>query len=172
MLDPGNIVTVTMTGGDITGNRARGKGSSVSADFNGYGGGVFIPAGNGLARSIFRMEGGIIGDNTSDSAQGNGVAIDTKATPAPLFAMSGPAYIGAGNDVHLRNNIPPPGMTPPQLMITVEGPLTASVPVVALITMNNYTGMPKQVLTGSPDFYPQKFAATGSHYIGIDGKMY
>jgi hypothetical protein len=172
MLDPGNTVTVTMTGGSITGNRARGKdGLSVSADFNGYGGGLFIPAGNGLVRSEFYLRGGVIKDNTSDSGQGNGVAMDTRATPAPLFAMSGPAYVDTGNDVHLRNNIPPPSMTPPQLMITVEGPLTAPVPVVAVITMNNYTGMPKQVLAGSP-FYPERFAAAGPHYISTDGKMH
>jgi hypothetical protein len=107
MLDLAGECRITMTGGEIRENRARGKegdGNLVNANCDGFGGGVFIP-GPSISLPIshsseFIMSGGVILNNISASGLGNGVVIDRKWTPVPRFVMTSQARI-VNNDVYL-----------------------------------------------------------------------
>ncbi|MDR2160009.1 MAG: hypothetical protein LBP23_08090 [Treponema sp.] len=159
---------LTMTGGNISRNRANGKVLVfVSSSLDGYGGGIFIPGvdENASTTNRFHLEGGVIQDNTSASGKGNGIVVDLNTTggTAPVFTIKGnPSIIG--NDILLRAD---PFLQAPK--INVSGPFSPSAPV--HITLDNYTTLPMPVLGGSFGPYLSWFTAAPYH-IDSFGRIY
>jgi hypothetical protein len=163
---------LTMTGGEIRNNRARNKYGTiyVSSALNGYGGGVFIPSSSNA--NVFRMSGGLISGNKSDSGKGNGIAMDRMINPPPLFYIGGPARI-EGDDVHLHYHA-----TWQDCIITIESPLTAANDGEITITMDDYPspGSNIRVLgesaAGLVSGNYQKFTAPSPYGINNTGRLY
>ena len=87
-----DTITVTMTGGEVSGNQAQSLGSEY-----GLGGGVYIQA-----ESKFAMSGGVIKENTAD-AEGGAVYMGFDATNIAnmkfsTFELSGSSYLPGGDD--------------------------------------------------------------------------
>jgi hypothetical protein len=170
MIDVQQDLRLTMTEGLISGNRARGKLSSeINSDFDGYGGGIFIP-GNGT-HTGFTMQGGTISDNKSDSGKGHGVAMDFLWLPVSTFAISGDARI-TGNDIHLYNK----SENPDNNIITIDGNLSApdsSIP----LTLHSYppSGSDLKVLGGASSLVSgnyRKFSVETPRQLQSDGRLY
>jgi hypothetical protein len=118
---------VAMSGGVISGNRARGQIAGTNPSCAGFGGGIFIPSHSSSFTPVnaFSMTGGEIGVNYSDSGSGNGVVVDTRWYLPPTFSMEGQAYINpaSGNDIYFSRN----SVTAPYYgyaAITITGNLT------------------------------------------------
>ncbi|MDR1287320.1 MAG: hypothetical protein LBK08_06900 [Treponema sp.] len=157
-------VKLTMQGGYISGNRARGLPGGVSPLCNGYGGGVFIPSASSssIPVNVFDMRGGEISGNYSDSGTGSGIVVDKMWFLGPEFSMGGGAYIGGGNDIYLSHNS---GYD--RALITVSANLTrhssAAPALIRLDSMPPVTGV--QVLGGLVSSNYMKF--TGVNPAGV-----
>jgi hypothetical protein len=161
----GNVI-LTMDGGEIAGNRARGIDTLFSPDL-GYGGGIFIANNSASNKTTFIMRGGRISDNRSiGRPYGNGIVIDhMRALYPPVFKMGGTARI-VNNDVNLHYHSA--DLFNP-VLIDITGFTAGHSPGPVEITMDDYTFSSCQVLTGS--FNSAHFTAP-SHTIGADGRLY
>ncbi|MDR2663488.1 MAG: hypothetical protein LBC31_10880 [Treponema sp.] len=162
----GNVI-LTMDGGEITGNRARGIDTSFSSAL-GYGGGIFIANNADVNKTTFIMRGGWISDNTSiGRPYGHGIVIDhIKASYPPVFKIGGMARI-VNNDVNLHYHSV--DLYNP-VLIDVTGFAPGHSPGPVEITMDTYVFSSCQVLAGS--FNSAHFTASWPHTIGADGKLY
>jgi hypothetical protein len=165
-LDRSGNVILTMDGGEITGNRARGI-DGLFSQYLGYGGGIFIANNSTSNKTTFIMRGGRISDNRSiGRPYGHGIVIDhIRALYPPVFKMGGTARI-VNNDVNLHYH--PLDVFNP-VLIDITGFVPGHSPGPVEITMDDYTFSSCQVLTGS--FNSAHFTAP-SHTIGADGKLH
>jgi hypothetical protein len=164
-------VTVTMTGGEISGNRAYGVPSGTSSLFTACGGGIFIAGSLGGNKDVFNLEGGSIKNNYSDSGLGHGIAIDDQWDPSPVLNMKG-FFDLSGNDICLRNHPSPPAG---YMTIKVTGPL-AEPQIIVEVNLEPWpasgTGIP--ILSGPyfTSYYAGWFTTQAGHVINPDGKLY
>ena len=165
--------TLTMRGGSITANSAKGGGG-----VNVAGNSIFVLAGGEISGNTatatdsggagvylhdgtLTMTGGAISGNTA-TGNGGGVYVDENST----FTMSDAPLVADGNDVYLAAN----------KCITVAGAFDASATTpVATITPNSYaegTQVLAESTSGLIAAYYGKFAVTknGSESWGIDGE--
>ncbi|MDR1105547.1 MAG: hypothetical protein LBL44_04250 [Treponema sp.] len=162
-------VKLTMHGGYISGNRARGLPGVESPGCNGYGGGVFIPSVSSyFTQNAFDMRGGEISGNYSDNGEGNGIVVDKMWSSGPEFSMGGGAYIGGGNDIYLsHNNV---GVID-RALITISSNLTRHSPAApALIRLDSVPPVVDvQVLDGLVSSNYMKFTGVGPRYVDSSG---
>jgi hypothetical protein len=162
MLDTSDV-TLVMSGGTISGNRAGGIAGGVSPTM-GYGGGILIPGNASPNPNTFIMSGGTISGNKSANGKGKGVAVD-RISDVPLFQMSGPARITPDNDVFIHSH------TANDCYITVAGPLSAAYPV-ATIDSDFAASSSVRVIDPLSLGYVGRFAAAGGHTLSPSGLLY
>jgi hypothetical protein len=185
MLGYNSSVKLTMTGGEISGNKAYGIEIANVSPNMGYGGGIFIPA-NTVSpmtdRTTFDMQGGIIRDNISGSGLGHGVAMDHRSWDMPpVFTLGGTARI-VNNDVNLHYYLTSLLVATEDCVITVTGFVPGHSPGPVEITIDDYAFVVPsivapldpnpscRVLIGS--FNSAHFTAPSPHYIGSNGRLY
>jgi hypothetical protein len=189
MLDYLGNVQLTMTGGVITNNRAKGpagNSSAVNGD-TGYGGGIFIPTGVGDRIVVCRLLGGTIQNNESANGRGRGIAMDRTwpYVQGPKLYL-GPAIRIINNDINLFvNEYFSYDWGKQDCLITLAGswnvsyhkpsnPIPVTLVIDPLMVAPDLSGcrLLDEEVPGLVSGHHNKFTLPSPYYIGSDGKLY